>query len=347
MFLNGATRGSFADGYADKSLSGGILSRDESSRVLNSSNEELLPLLDAAYRVRSHRFGNKVHIHVLENAKLGACPEDCSFCSQSAHYQSPSGVAPLEAIEELLGAARRAANIGAKRFCMVTATRAPSQRDLDVICQATEAIKSEMQIEVCTSLGLLNQAKAKRLADSGVDRFNHNLETGPEHFSNVVSTHTFQDRVDTVRFARGAGMEICSGGIVGLGESQEDLLDLMYELVELKVDSLPVNFLDPRPGTPLAEKGGVDPQYALRVLCLARFLHPTADIRVAGGREATLRSLQGLALFPANSIFTNGYLTTDGNKPSDDHQMILDMGFEIEKSSSTNSSVERVQSAAV
>ena len=350
MISLSSNRDSFAEGLADKALAGEQISRKEASVVLGTHADDLLPLLSAAYRVRNKAFGNKVHIHVLENAKLGACPEDCSFCSQSAHYQSPSGVAPLEAITELVEAAKKAAAMGAKRFCMVTATRAPSSKDLDVICQATESIKANANIEVCTSLGLLTEKKAQRLADAGVDRFNHNLETGPDHFKNVVSTHTFQDRVDTVGHARRAGMDICSGGIVGLGESEGDLLDLMYELAALKVDSLPVNFLDPRPGTPMAERGGVDPKYALAVLCLARFLHPVADIRVAGGRETTLRSMQGLALYPANSIFTNGYLTTDGNRPSFDHQMILDMGFEIdrgEKKQSQNEAEMATQVAAV
>lgn len=312
------------------SLAGECLSREQARRVLAAGPGEFLALLDAAFQVRQHTFGRKVHIHVLENAKLGACPEDCGFCSQSTKYGSPSGEAPILDVESLVAGARRAYAAKAKRYCMVTATRGPSSRDLDVICEATRRIKAELSLEVCASLGLLTEAKARRLAEAGVDRFNHNLETSERHFDQVVTTHAFADRVHTVRLARDAGMTVCCGGIIGLGESEDDILDLGFALRELRVDSLPVNFLDPRPGTPMERYTRVDPMYALRVLCLFRFLNPTADLRVAGGREVTLRSLQCMALYPANSIFTSGYLTTGGAAPSDDHQMIADMGFELE-----------------
>ncbi|MEM9492089.1 MAG: biotin synthase BioB, partial [Myxococcota bacterium] len=240
------------------------------------------------------------------------------------------GEAPIRDVDSLVAGARRAAAAKAKRYCMVTATRGPSSRDLDVICEATRQIKAKYNLEICASLGLLTPDKARRLAEAGVDRFNHNLETSQRHFAEVVSTHTWADRVATVKAARGAGMTICSGGIVGLGESQDDLLDLAYALRELAVDSVPVNFLDPRPGTPMAGYERPSPSYALRVLCLFRFLHPRVDLRVAGGREVTLRSMQALALYPANSLFTSGYLTTSGATPLSDHQMIRDMGFELE-----------------
>jgi biotin synthase len=236
----------------------------------------------------------------------------------------------MKSVDELVAAAHVAAAAQAKRFCMVTATRGPSQRDLDTICEAARRIKAEVKIDLCASLGLLTAEKAKRLADAGVDRFNHNLETSARHFDDVVSTHRFADRVNTVKLAREAGMETCSGGIVGLGESDEDVIDLAFALRDLDVDSMPVNFLDPRPGTPLAGHRRIEPTYALRALCLFRLVHPRADLRVAGGREVNLRGLQAMALYPANSMFTSGYLTTGGNAPSDDHQMILDLGFTIE-----------------
>jgi biotin synthase len=311
-------------------MAGDTLSRDEARQVLAAPPDQLLPLLDAAYRVRAAAFGRTVHIHVLENAKMGACPEDCGFCSQSSKFGSPGGEAPMESVETLVAGARRAAAISAKRYCMVTATRGPSTRDLDVICEAARRIKAELGLELCASLGLLTPEKAQRLAEAGIDRFNHNLETSERYFDKVVSTHTWRDRVQTVMLAKEAGMTTCCGGIVGLGETEDDLLDLAYALRELQVDSVPVNFLDPRPGTPLESMLRIEPTYALRVLCLFRFLHPRADLRVAGGREVNLRSLQGLALYPANSIFTSGYLTTGGASASDDHQMIADMGFELE-----------------
>ena len=316
--------------YAERSLAGESLSRAEARSVLGADKEELLSLLDAAFFVRREFFGRRVHIHVLQNAKLGACPEDCRFCSQSAVYGSPSGTQGLLSVEALVEGAKRAASARAKRYCMVTATRAPSQRDLDVVCEAAVQIKSQYPLELCASLGILTKEKAQRLAQAGIDRFNHNLETSEQFFPKVVSTHTWADRVQTVQIAREAGMTTCCGGIVGLGETEEDILDLAYALRDLQVDSVPVNFLDPREGTPLAGAKQIAPMYALRVLCLFRFLHPRADLRVAGGREVNLRSLQAFALYPANSIFTSGYLTTGGADSHTDHQMIRDMGFELE-----------------
>ena len=309
------------------------ITREEARAVLHAPDDELLALLDAAFRVRRKYWGRRVSLHVLENAKLGACPEDCGFCSQSSKHASPSGEAPMKSVDELVDGARRAHAARAKRYCMVTATRGPSQRDLDTICEAAQRIKGEMDIELCASLGLLTEAKAKRLADSGVDRFNHNLETSERHYGQIVSTHTWRDRVATVQHAKAAGMDTCCGGIVGLGESEEDLLDLAFALRELDVDSVPVNFLDARPGTPLAGYPLVEAGYALRALCMFRFVHPRTDLRVAGGRELTLRALQAFALYPANSIFTQGYLTTGGASAKADHEMIRDAGFELELAS--------------
>jgi biotin synthase len=318
---------------ADQALAGTAIARSDARAVLHAPAEDLLALLDAAFAVRKAHWGMRVSLHVLENAKLGACPEDCGFCSQSSKHGSPGGEAPMKTADELVAAARRAFATKAKRYCMVTATRGPSQRDLDTICEAAQRIKSEMDIELCASLGILTEAKAKRLADSGVDRFNHNLETSEAHYAKIVSTHTWRDRVDTVRIAKAAGMDTCVGGIVGLGESEEDLLDLAYSLRELDVDSVPVNFLDARPGTPLAGYSKVEAGFALRALCMFRLVHPRTDLRVAGGRELTLRALQAMALYPANSIFTYGYLTTGGATAEADHQMIKDAGFELELAS--------------
>jgi biotin synthase len=318
---------------ADTALAGALITRDQARAVLEAPPDELLAVLDAAFRVRRAHWGRRVSLHVLENAKLGACPEDCGFCSQSARHASPGGEAPIKTVDELVAGARRAHAARAKRYCMVTATRGPSQRDLDVICAAAAQIKAELDIELCASLGLLTDAKAERLASAGIDRFNHNLETSERHYGAIVTTHTWRDRVETVRIAQRAGMDTCCGGIVGLGETLDDLLDLAFALRELDVDSVPVNFLDARPGTPLAGYPRVEPGFALRALCMFRFVHPRTDLRVAGGREITLRALQVMALYPANSIFTQGYLTTAGATPHDDHQMIRDAGFELELAS--------------
>jgi biotin synthase len=318
---------------ADAALAGTSISRADARAILHVPHDELLAVLDAAFRIRRAYWGRRVSLHVLENAKLGACPEDCGFCSQSSRHASPSGEAPMKSVDDLVDGARRAHAARAKRYCMVTATRGPSQKDLDTICTAAERIKAELDLELCASLGLLTEAKAKRLAAAGVDRFNHNLETGERHYGAIVTTHSWRDRVETVQLAKAAGMETCCGGIVGLGESEDDLLDLAFALRELDVDSVPVNFLDARPGTPLAGYAKVEPGFALRALCMFRFVHPRTDLRVAGGRELTLRALQAMALYPANSIFTQGYLTTGGATPEADHQMILDAGFELELAS--------------
>ncbi len=319
---------------ADRAIAGGAggeIGRDEARAVLRVSDDDLLGVLDAAYRVRRAFHGKKVRIHVLQNAKSGSCPEDCRFCSQSAHYETPAGEYKIQTVEEIVDGARRAKRAKAWKYCIVTATRGPSSKDLDIVCEAVTRIKAEMDLTICTSLGLLTAEKAKRLKDAGVDRFNHNLESSERYFPEVASTHTYADRVNTVKLAKQAGMEACCGGIVGMGESEDDVLDLAFALRELAVESVPVNFLDPRPGTPFADVPRMSPSQCLKVLAMFRFLHPRADLRVAGGREVNLRWLQPLALYAVNSIFTSGYLTTPGATPSADHQMIKDLGFEVEE----------------
>ena len=316
---------------ADRSIAGTSIDRADARAVLESSDDELLAVLDAAYRVRRTFHGKRVRIHVLQNAKSGACPEDCKFCSQSSSYETPAEVYPMQTVEQIVDGAKRAKRAKAWKYCIVTATRGPSRHDLDVVCEAVRRIKSEIDITICTSLGILTPEKAQRLKEAGVDRFNHNLETSERYYPEIVGSHTYADRVATVKMAKAAGMEACCGGIVGMGESDDDVLDLAFALRELAVESTPVNFLDPRPGTPLGDRPRLTPQHCLRVLALFRFLLPRTDLRAAGGREVTLRWLQPLALYAVNSIFTSGYLTTPGAAPSADHQMIRDMGFTIEE----------------
>lgn len=318
------------DSFAERAIAGEALSREEARNVLNAPDAEFLQLVDAAWKVRRHFHGNKVQIHILENAKMGGCSEDCGFCSQSARFDTGVPSTATQAVTDLVEGARKAKASKAWRYCMVTATRGPSDNDLDIICEAAQQIKAETGLSLCASLGLLDEAKAKRLAEAGIDRFNHNLETSERHFSSVVTTHTYGDRVKTLEYAKRAGMELCCGGILGLGEGHDDILDLAFALRELDVDSAPVNFLNPRPGTPMENYQQLSPREAIKALCMFRFLLPAKDVRAAGGREVVLRSMQPLALYVANSIFANGYLTTDGAGESADHQMILDMGFDYE-----------------
>lgn len=316
---------------ADQVLSGEPLTYEDAWSIVNSRDDELLEVLQAAFRVRKRQAGMNVRVHVLQNAKSGACPEDCTFCTQSVHYQTEADTYPRQDVEELIAGAKKAVEMGAVTYCMVTATRGPSGADLETICQAARAIKSEHSIKLCASLGLLKADEAEALADAGIDRYNHNLETSPDHFEKVCTTHEFSDRVDTVKAARAAGMEACCGGIMGMGEGLKDRIDLAFTLRELGVESIPLNFLNARPGTPMAEETPVTPQDALRTLALVRLANPDAiDIRLAGGREVVLGSMQPLALYAANSIFTNGYLTTEGQAPSEDLAMIQNAGFSAE-----------------
>jgi len=315
---------------ADEALETDGIARERAREALAAPETEAWELLAAARRVRTRFHGNRVRVHVLLNAKLGGCPEDCGFCAQSSRYETPAGREPMLDRAAIVREAREAAAAGAWKFCIVTATRGPSDRDLDVLCDAVREIKATVPVKVCTSLGLLDAPKARRLAEAGVDRFNHNLETSRRLFPEICTTHTYDDRVRTVRLAREAGMEACCGCIVGMGEGDEDLLDVMYALKELGATSIPVNFLDPRPGTPLADRPRLTPLRCLQVLSVFRLVHPRPDLRAAGGREVNLRSLQPVALLAANSIFTNGYLTTPGNEASADRRMIEDAGFEIE-----------------
>ena len=314
---------------ADQSLGGSPPTREQALAVLNSPDDELLQVLHAAFRIRQQYHGRDVRIHVLKNAKSGLCPEDCSFCSQSVKFATGVERYPLQSVAELVAGAREAAVMGAVKYCMVTSTRGPSERDLDVICEAVRQIKTELNINVCTSLGLLKEGQAERLAAAGVTRFNHNLESSRAHFPEICSTHSYDDRIATVRAAKAAGMEACCGGIMGMGESLEDRVQLAFELRVLEVESIPVNFLDPRPGTPLGATPRLSPHDCLRALAMFRFVNPARDIRVAGGREVNLRQLQPLSLYPANSIFCNGYLTTPGQGPEADTRMIVDAGFRV------------------
>jgi biotin synthase len=315
---------------SERVLAGTPLSRDEGLAVLRSSNEELLAVVQAAFDVRRRHFGRDVNLHVLNNAKSGSCSENCSFCSQSAVSDAEIPRYPTKSIEELVDGAREAAKLGAVKYCMVISGRSPSERDLDTLCESCRKIKAEhVRLHLCVSPGLLDEGQARALKESGADRINHNLETSRRHFPQICRTHAYDDRVLTIRAAQAAGLEICCGGLMGMGEDLEDRVDLALALRELRVNSIPVNFLDPRAGTPLAGRDRLPPTDCLRTLAMFRFANPSVDIRAAGGREACLRQLQPLVLYPANSIFTEGYLTTDGQGHNRDIEMIADAGFRV------------------
>ena len=316
--------------FARKALSDEELTRSECHAILRTPDEDLLALLHAAFAVRSRYFGKTVRLQMLLNAKSGACQEDCHYCSQSAVSAASIERYNLLPQSQMIEGARQAAASKAQRYCIVISGRSPLDREIDEIAGAVRTIKEELPIQICCSLGLMNEAQARRLKAAGVDRVNHNLNTSEAFHGSICTTHTFQDRLATIRNARAAGLEICSGGIVGMGESDDDLIDLCMALREMKPDSIPVNTLHPVAGTPLEGCDHLTPQRCLKVLCLFRFIHPRTEIRIAGGREHNLRSLQPLALYPADSVFVNGYLTTPGTPAPEVWGMIRDLGFTIE-----------------
>jgi len=316
---------------AERALAGEEVTRGDAARILSSPDEHLPVLLQAAFRVREHHHGRRVKICQLRNARSGLCPEDCHYCSQSAISDAAIPRYRLDSVPELLAGARRAVASGAKRYCMVTSGRGPSSNDVERFTTVARAIKAEFpHLELCVSLGLMEEEQARELKAAGVGWINHNLNTSERFHPEICATHTYADRLRTVRNVQAAGLSTCCGGIIGMGECDDDIVDLAFALRELQVDSLPVNFLIPIEGTPLDDKHELTPGRCLRTLCLMRLTNPKSEIRVAGGREINLGWFQSLALYPANSIFVEGYLTQPGQAASDAQRMIAEMGFEIE-----------------
>jgi biotin synthase len=316
---------------ADSVLAGDAIEETHAFAILNTPDEELPRILHAAFRIRERYWGRRVKICLLRNARSGLCPEDCSYCSQSAVSDAAIARYRLDPIAELLDGAHRAVASGARRYCMVTSGRGPNRTDVARFTAAARAIKAEFpDLELCVSLGLLGEDTARELKSAGIGWVNHNLNTSKRFYPEICTTHSYEDRVETVRAVHRADLAACCGGIIGMGETQQDVVDLAFALRDLKVDSLPVNFLHPIDGTPLAPRRELTPGYCLRALCLFRFTNPEAEIRVAGGRELNLGWFQSLALYPANSIFVEGYLTTPGQAAAAARQMIEETGFEVE-----------------
>lgn len=315
---------------ADRSLAGELLTREEAHAVLRAPDEVLLEQLAAAYRVRRHYWGNRVRLHFLLNAQSGLCPEDCHYCSQSKISTAEIEKYPLLAKDKILSAAGRAASLKAGTFCMVLSGRSPGEQIFSKVLDAVREVKANYNLKICACLGLLSEEQTRRLAEAGVDRVNHNLNTSEDHHPEICTTHTFADRLATVEHVKAAGITTCSGGIIGMGESDDDVINLAESLRELNVTSVPINFLIPIPGTPFEGLRELNPRRCLRILCLFRFLLPAQEIRIAGGREVHLRSLQPLGLYPANSIFIGDYLTTPGQATHSDLEMIRDAGFVLE-----------------
>ncbi|GAB1530786.1 MULTISPECIES: biotin synthase BioB [Brevibacillus] len=317
-------------GYSRKAISKEVLTHEEAMKVLQAPDDELLLVMNEAFRVRKHFFGKKVKLNMIINAKSGLCPEDCGYCSQSIVSNAPVSKYTMLDKETLLAGAREAMNRKAGTYCIVASGRGPTEKELGQVIEAVKEIRETMPLKICACLGILSDEQATRLKDSGVHRYNHNLNTSRNHYEAITTTHTYDQRIQTVDTVKRAGMSPCAGVIIGMGESNEEIVEMAFSLRNLDADSIPINFLNAIPGTPLEDKGRTPAMKALRVLALFRFICPDKEIRVAGGREVNLRTLQPLSLYAANSLFVGDYLTTPGQEITTDHQMIEDLGFEIE-----------------
>ncbi len=320
---------------ATRVLAGHQVSGVEALSILRAADEQLLDLLAASFRIRRRYFGNTVQLYFLMNAKSGLCPEDCSYCSQSRISSAEIPKYNLLNREKILDGARIASENQSKTYCIVISARGPTQREIEAVATIVPEIKSRYDLKICACLGLLDDQQAQQLKEAGVDRVNHNVNTSASFYDKICTTHTHQDRLDTLRAVRAAGMEICSGGILGMGERDEQAVEMAMELREVRAESIPVNFLNPIDGTPLQGMTDLNPRRCLKLLAMFRFVNPQSEIRIAGGREIHLRSLQPLGLYPANSIFIGDYLTTKGQPPSLDLQMIEDLGFTVTRSDET------------
>jgi biotin synthase len=319
------------DTLSDKALARELPTRAEALHVLRSSDDELMDVVAAAFKVRLRYFGRRVKLNYLVNIKSGLCPEDCSYCSQrlgsSADVLKYTWLKP----DEVISNAEAGVQAGAKRVCLVASGRGPNDADITRVSTAIAQFKQQNpDIEVCACLGLLSDGQAERLRQAGTTAYNHNLNTAESNYQDICTTHDYADRADTVTRAKEAGLSPCSGLIAGLGETDDELVDVVFALRELDPDSVPVNFLIPFEGTPLGGQWNLTPQRCLRILAMVRFACPDAEVRLAGGREIHLRSLQPLALHIVNSIFLGDYLTSEGQPGARDLEMIADAGFTVE-----------------
>ncbi|MDD6088943.1 MAG: biotin synthase BioB [Desulfovibrionaceae bacterium] len=306
-----------------------LVTREEAEVLLEVSSSETLDLLSVAGSVRAV-FAPKFFSCGIINAKSGHCPENCAFCAQSAHYRTGSPVYPLLSPDILVEKARMAYQQGNQRFGIVTSGTGPDAAALDQICQAVRRIKKETGIGVCGSLGLIDSESSRLLFEAGMTRYHHNLETAASFFPSICSTHDYEQDLQSVRAAKAAGMETCCGGIFGLGESRAQRVELAFTLANLNVDSIPVNFLNAIPGTPLEHMPKITPEEALRTLAVLRLVNPRRDILIAGGRNHVLGSWQSwIYAAGANGLMTGDYLTTSGTSIDEDKSMMRTLGVRI------------------
>ena len=315
--------------YAQKVLDGGEITREEAEQLIHTSDEDTMILLAMADKIRQKFNDDTVDLCAIVNARSGKCPENCKFCAQSAHHDTGVTVYPFMEEDEIVNAAKKAKEAGATRFSIVTSGRNTSNpHEFQEILQALEAIHTKLGLEICCSLDLLTYYQALQLKEIGVSRYHSNIETAPSHFPSICSTHSYQDKLTTIKNAQKAGIRVCSGGILGLNESPDQRVEMAFALKDLGIDSVPLNILNPIKGTPFASNKALSPLEILRAFAVFRFILPSASIRTAGGREINLRDLQALALKGGiNGLMIGNYLTTQGRSPAADLEMIHDLGL--------------------
>ncbi len=310
-------------------LDGEIISREDALKILSLPDEYIPELVSCASKVTETFFRNEVEFCSLINAKNGACSEDCSFCAQSAKYPTPINAYGLVSKEEILEGVERAISISANRYCIVVSGKRASKEEVEKIADAVKEIKNKYPIKVCCSIGTVDEEDLELLKEAGVNRINHNLETSERFFGKVVSTHTWQERLETIKRIQKVGLSTCTGGIFGMGETDEDIVDLAFTYRELDVDSIPLNFLIPIPGTPLEDANNLTPQKCLKIVAMFRFTNPKAELRLCGGREQNLKDLHDTAMQIANCLMAGGYLTRAGRNPKKDKEMIERLGKKL------------------
>ena len=311
--------------------------------LLTGEHVRLLPLLEAAFKVREYYHGREVTIHIINNARNGLCSEDCSYCAQARTSNAAISKYTTKSDIEILREAELAHAAGAHRYCLVYAGRGMNMERINHLGTLIRTIKKRYPIEVCVSAGIIDKEAARVLKQAGLDRLNHNLNTAPARYSRICTTHTFADRINTLHAAREVGLEVCSGIIAGMGETADELIELALTLRDLDARSIPINFLLAIPGTMITPAGNLSPRYCLKVLCLFRFINPAAEIRIAAGREEHLRSMEVMGLYPANSLFMDGYLNTKGTGRRQTLEMIRDAGFTIRSDMSIEETLRRQQ----
>ncbi|WP_448583866.1 biotin synthase BioB [Thermocrinis sp.] len=316
---------------SDRVIEGQQIGREEALKILQTPDEYIALLVYCAQKVNGkfHQ-KDKIEFCSIINAKSGACSEDCSFCAQSKFYRTPINIYPLVPKEEIIEGANRAVEFGANRYCVVLSGKSATPEEVERIKQSVEEIKrvEKLPINVCVSAGTLDEKSLTKLKEAGVKRINHNLETSKNFFPKIVSTHTWEERYETIKRIKKAGLSTCCGGIFGMGESDEDRVDLALTYQELEVDSIPLNFLMPIEGTPLEKAPGVSPLEALKIIAMFRLTNPKAELRLCGGREQTLRDFYGMAVLMTNAMMVGGYLTRAGRDIKKDYQLLKDLKLE-------------------